>query len=269
MQSWERLTVAEQTLIRRALSEAQLAGTIQIYGMALRWAGVPEVPPRGYTYEEQRRLVPHLAEVALDLAARGLLVVARCAHDGRSREPIAFGGPLRQILIDPANWIWNPSSPCAYQLGAAQHVQDHWFADAYPTADTTGLPAWEQLSGAEREVLVCAAEASGMLTGAFGIWPDPPADLTPTERHLWIEQQLTPLLPFVRAGWIEVRHYPTSGSDAYTVIPADALSQALANPGVRDGPDWGVGVGCVFTYPGLAVWRSQWSGAWNSRLSFD
>ena len=60
MQSWERLTVAEQTLVRRALSGAWLAGTVQIYGMALRWAGVQNVPPRSYTDEEQRRLVPIL-----------------------------------------------------------------------------------------------------------------------------------------------------------------------------------------------------------------
>src|SRR5439155_16403538 len=72
-----------------------------------------------------------------------------------------------------------------------------------------------------------------------------------------------------RAGRIEVRHYPTSGSDAYAVIPADALSQALADPALREGQDWGVGVGCVFTYHGLAIWRSEWSSAWNSRLTFD
>jgi len=269
VQSWQCLTVAEQTLVRRALSGAWLAGTVQIYGMALRWAGVQNVPPRSYTDEEQRRLVPHLADVAVDLAARGLLAVARCADGGRVREPLALGGPLQQIVTDPANWIWNPSSASAYQLSAPQHVHEHWFADAYPTADTAGLPAWEQLSRAEREVLVCAGEASGMLTGAFGIWPDPPADLTPAERHVWIERQVTPLLPFVRAGWIEVRHYPTSGSDAYAVIPADALSQALADPALREGQDWGVGVGCVFTYHGLAIWRSEWSSAWNSRLTFD
>jgi hypothetical protein len=269
VQPWERLSVAEQTLLRRAVSEGRLAGTIQLYGMALRWAGVSGVPARSYTSQEQRRLVPHLADVALDLAGRGLLAVARCTDDGRVREPVTSGRPLQQILTDPANWIYNPSPAFSYQFTAPQSVRDHWFADAYPAADTAGLPAWEQLSVAEREVLVCAAETSGMLTGAYGIWPDPPADLTRADRHVWIEQQLTPLRPFVHAGWIEVRHYPTSGSDAYTVIPADTLSHALADPAIREGSDWGVGVGCVFTYHGLAIWRSQWSSAWNSRLTLD
>jgi hypothetical protein len=83
---------------------------------------------------------------------------------------------------------------------------------------------------AAREVLVCAAEASGMLTGAFGIWPDPPARLETNERQAWIEEQLAPLLSFVRTGLIEVRHFPSGDSDAYTVIAADSLGEALADP---------------------------------------
>jgi hypothetical protein len=68
---------------------------------------------------------------------------------------------------------------------------------------------------------------------------------------------------------IEVRHYPSSGSDSYTVIAVDVLGRALADPAIREGEDWGVGVGCVFTLEGLATWRTGWAGAWNGRLSFD
>ncbi|MFB7511111.1 hypothetical protein, partial [Streptomyces broussonetiae] len=118
------------------------------------------------------------------------------------------------------------------------------------------------------QVLVCAAEASGMLTGPFGIWEDPPSDLSGTERLDWVDRQLAPLVPFVRAGWIEVQHHPDTDSDAFTVIPLGGLCSALADPIVRyEGDDWGVGIGCTFTYAGLAIWRSGWSRAWSSRLN--
>uniref|UniRef100_A0AAU2UY07 Uncharacterized protein n=1 Tax=Streptomyces sp. NBC_00003 TaxID=2903608 RepID=A0AAU2UY07_9ACTN len=58
-----------------------------------------------------------------------------------------------------------------------------------------------------------------MLTGAFGIWQDPPADPGSMECLDWVDRQLAPLLPFVRNGWIEVRHLPDASSDAFTVIP--------------------------------------------------
>ncbi|MFC0842186.1 hypothetical protein ACFH04_00300 [Streptomyces noboritoensis] len=130
-------------------------------------------------------------------------------------------------------------------------------------------PPWDELTIAGRGVLVCAAETSGMLTGAFGIWPDPPADLGSMERLDWVDRQLAPLLSFVRNGWIEVRHTPDAASDAFTVILLGGLRSALADPAVRyEGDDWGVGVGCIFTYTGLAVWRGGWSTAWSSRLNF-
>lgn len=106
MQSWDSLTIAEQTLIRAALSEARLAGTIQAYGAALRWAGVPDVPPRSYTVDEQRRLVPHLAGVAVDLATRGLLFVVRCENISSSGDVVASDGPLRQVLNFQGLAVW-------------------------------------------------------------------------------------------------------------------------------------------------------------------
>jgi hypothetical protein len=119
-------------------------------------------------------------------------------------------------------------------------------------------------------VLVCAAEFSGMLTGPFGIWADPPSGLDSTQLLEWADQQLAPLLPFVRNGWIEVRHLPEADSDTFTVIPLENLRTALTDPAVRyEGDDWGVGITCVFTYTGLAVWDGPWSREWHKRLNFD
>lgn len=269
MQPWDSLTVAEQTLIRTALWENWLAGTPQTYGAALRWAGVPDAPPRSYTVDEQHQIIPRLATTALDLAANNLLTVVHHTDDGKHREPVPPGQPLHQILSTPTNWIWNTQSASDYQLRAPSPVREYWFRDAFPTADTTDLPTWQQLSRAKREVLVCAAEASGMLTGSFGIWPDLPAGLQAAERQARVQQQVAPLRSFVRSGLIEVRHFP-GVSDAYTVIPLDALNEALADPNIRgQGQDWGIGIGCVFTYDGLAVWRGGWGAEWHKRLTFD
>jgi hypothetical protein len=94
----------------------------------------------------------------------------------------------------------------------------------------------------------------------------PPAEPQTADQQAWIEEQLSPLPAFVRAGLIEVRHSPDNRSDGYSVIPVDAFSQTLAGPAVRESEDWGVGVGCVFTFDGLAIWRNAWSADWNSRL---
>lgn len=268
MSSWNALSVAEQTLIRAALFEASLAGTIQTYGAAMRWAGSPEVPARSFTAEEQRQLVPELARVAAELAADGQLSIVRCDDSYREVEVVPPDDSLWQVLADPAVWIWPPENGRRYLLRAAERMRDRWDADVFPAVDTAGVPPWEELSEPQRQILVCAAEASGMLTGAFGIWDDPPPQLDATDRRAWVEQQCDPLLQFVQAGLIEVRHFPGGGSDAYTVIPAESLGAALADPAIRDGDDWGVGVGCVFTYRGLAMWRNAWSTDWNRRLHF-
>ena len=161
--------------------------------------------------------------------------------------------------------------PCRrFSLAAPPPVREHWFDGAHPTADTSALPIWDELSVEEREVLVCAAEASGMLTGAFGIWEEPPDDLDSAERLAWVDRQLAPLLPFVRKGWIEVQHCPDESSDAFTVIPLHGLRTALTDAAIRyEGDEWGIGVGCIFTYAGLAVWRGGWSSEWERRLNFD
>lgn len=274
MRSWDDLTIAEQTLMRRAISGYQLAGMVQNYGAALRWSGaVHALLLRSFTEDEQRALVPQLAAVALDLATHGLLGI----HEVHGPSPtdadrLLTGQELHEVLAEPANWLWTSSPTRRFKLTAPRSVREHWFDGAYPTADTSDLPTWAELTIAQRKVLVCAAEASGMLTGAFGIWDDPPAALDAAERLAWVDRQLAPLIPFVRNGWIEVHHRPEADSDALTVIPLENLSAAMTDLAIRhedDSDDMFVGVSCTFTYTGLAVWRSGWNSAWAARLNFD
>ena len=112
------------------------------------------------------------------------------------------GSGLRAVLTKAENWLWSPHTPSQFRLSAPRLVREQWFDDAYPTADSSDLPRWDELDVGQREVLVCAAEASGMLTGPFGIWDGPPAELDATQRLDWVDRHLAALLPFVRDGWI-------------------------------------------------------------------
>lgn len=106
MDSWDSLTITEQTLMRRAVAGYPLGGMVQNYGLALRWAGAATAAaPRSLTGEEERALVPQLAAAAQNLADRGLLTV----HEGASPTATAFvpvtGPGLHGVLTNPANWI--------------------------------------------------------------------------------------------------------------------------------------------------------------------
>ncbi|ACU70664.1 hypothetical protein Caci_1743 [Catenulispora acidiphila DSM 44928] len=262
MITWGSLTFAEQTLMRHAIGGRRLAGSVQVYGIGLRWAGAADAPPlRSYTDAEQRKLIPMLAATVLDLIDGGYLVVQESHHAFlRPSDPILAGSQVRDVLADADNWIWDHERSRHFYLGAPAAVREQWTEDAWPAADATGLPTWNELTETEQDILICAQESSGMLTGDFGDWPDPPADSSPAERLAFVEEQLSPLLPFVRKGWIEVRHMPDATSDAFTVIPFEELHSAFADPAMRyQGEEWGIGLSCVFTYAGLAVRRG---GAW-------
>ncbi|MEU9043196.1 MULTISPECIES: hypothetical protein [unclassified Kitasatospora] len=265
MQPWNALSPAEQTLMRRGLWQSALAGTVQQYGIDLRWAGEQGAPPpRSYTRDEQRALVPQLAAVALDLVERGLLTVRiRQGLGAAPTDPVVTGSQLQDVLAEPANWLWSPKTAATFDLHATESARESWDMSELPAATGDGLPDWDELTREQQKVLVCAAESSGMLTGPFGIWEDLPTELTGVELSEWVDRQLVPLFPYVREGWIEVRHFPVE-SDAFTVIPLDDLRTAFADRSLRyddDGDDWGVGLGCVFTYTGLAVMRSDGSVA--------
>ena len=133
MHSWESLTIAEQTLMRRGISGYPLAGMDQNYGVALRWAGATEAPRlRSYTEDEQRTLVPQLAAVGLDLAERGPLTV----YEGESHRASALSwwpgrdctrsSPIRPTGCGlPARVTASaspPRSPCA-SIGSTARIQ--------------------------------------------------------------------------------------------------------------------------------------------------
>ncbi|WP_354644354.1 hypothetical protein [Kitasatospora camelliae] len=273
MQSWDESTTAERTLLRAALWEQRLAGTAQRYGTELRWAGAAGVPAlRSLTVAEQRALVPELAAAALGLAERGLLTVrVRKGVGAGPSDPLLDGAELRAVLADPGNWLWQASPYREFDLRTPEGVADLWYPVAFPVAEVDGLPSWDGLPRDRQEVLVCAAESSGLLTGPFGIWEGLPGGLDGADREAWVEGQLAPLVPFVREGWIEVRHFAAESEDAFTVVPLEGLRAAFADPVLRHdgGSDWGVGFTCVFTHAGLAVWRAGWGAAWGSRLAFD
>ena len=44
LKPWSELNGIEQSLVRGGLRKKPAAGTIQAYGMALRWAGMPGAP---------------------------------------------------------------------------------------------------------------------------------------------------------------------------------------------------------------------------------
>jgi len=271
MRSWKSLNLAGQALMRRALWEWSLAGVIQDYGAALRWAGAGTAPPpRSYTEDEQRALVPQFAAVAVDLAERGLLSVLRGKGLRDPAASVVAETELRQTLADSAYWLWAPGAQQVLSLTVPPSVDDDWFDGRFPPVDTSALATWDELSPEQREVLVCAEEGSGWFTGPFGVWEDPPPELDANQRLAWVKKQIAPLVPFVRDGWIEVRHHPVEDSDAFTVIGLNELPTALADPTIRyDGDAWGVGVSCTFTDTGEAVWNAAWAKTWAQRLRLD
>ncbi|WP_438290362.1 hypothetical protein [Streptomyces sp. HUAS TT7] len=162
------------------MSQDPLAGVTQTYGTALRWAHAEEAPPpRSYSEAEQRGLVPLLGAVLRSLVERDLVIVREVEGMSPSpSDPVLTGDALHAVLKDPVNWLWSPASDRRFSLATPDAVRRHWADDACPAVDTGGFPAWDGLSRAQREVLVCAAEASGMLTGPFGIWEDLPSGST-------------------------------------------------------------------------------------------
>jgi hypothetical protein len=266
---WESLALVEQTLMRGAFSGDRLATQMHRYGEALRWAGSANSLPRSHTADEIFALVPRFSESALGLAERELLFVREAAGPWiQDADPTLSGHILAAVLTEPSSWIWDPETGGRYFLDAPQAVRERWRTDALPATKIQDLPDFGALSKAQREILVCAIEGSGMLTGMFGIWDDPPGELDEAERAAWIDRQLAPLTEFVRKGWIEVRHLPGDGS--YTVIGLEALSEAFADPVLRlGGDDMFIGATCVFTLAGGAVWRGRQGRDWNRVLRIE
>ncbi|MEV0530950.1 hypothetical protein [Kitasatospora sp. NPDC050463] len=250
MENWDDLTVTEQVLMRRAVAGHRLAGTPQHIAAVLRWSGSPDVPAlRGATVQEQRARVPELAAATLRLVGAGWLTVCRgrpmsLADD----DPAVSGRELEQVVADAATWLHGPVGETVLTVRASGEGRARWEARAYPSGGPDALVR-EVLTEAEEAVRLCALEASGWLTGPFGIFADLPPELAGDERRAYVEAELAPLIRFVRDGSIEVHHIAQPGSADLTVVPLDRLVEAFCDRESRcdDSDEWGIGFTCVLT----------------------
>ncbi|MET8630972.1 hypothetical protein ABZW30_46080 [Kitasatospora sp. NPDC004669] len=253
MENWDELTVTEQVLVRRAVAGTSLRGSAQHITAVLRWAGSPEVPRRrNASPAEELERVPELTAAALRLVAHGWLTVQRALSTRFVQEdgPVVTGPELERVVADPATWLM-PSGGGAdlppLSLRAAVEGRRRWEARAY-APDARATIHQLDLTEDEDRVRVCAMEASGWLTGPFGILADLPSGLEGEALRAYVAADLAPLLRFVREGMIEVLHVAEPGAEG-TVIPLEDLSGAFSDRKLRcdDRDDWGVGFTCILT----------------------
>lgn len=257
---WSSLSAVEQSLVRGGLRRRSVAGLIQAHGMALRWSGADEAPLKGgYTYAEQRELVPLFAAAAVRLAARGVLTVRRASQGSgpEDTDQTLTHAELERVLRDPVLWIWDAREQARLWLDASEAAHEQWYRPAYFAMARPGYPAWSDMSEPEHAILLSAAEASGMLTGLFGIWSQPDPALSAAQRLAAVDELLAPLLPFVRDGLLEVQYRADARSDAYTVVAYDELRSAFTGTEIwrDDDADFSEGACAVFTLAGYATWH--------------
>jgi hypothetical protein len=255
MISWDSLDLTEQMLLAGAVRRIHLAGAVARLGQMRRWAGVRDAAAlRSYTEAEEREVSVEVSAAALDLADRGILLVRDQRGLGyQGVGPVLPPEEARAVLADPERWLWISPSVRDFDLDTPEDVREQLMDHAWPVADVR-MPSWGELTDDEQEILICATELSGYLTGPYGIWSDPPADLDTAERRAWVGEQLAPLLPFVREGWLEVRHVWDHVDFHYTVVPLEQLLDAFSDLELRyQGDEWGVGFTCVYTLAGYAA----------------
>ncbi len=162
------------------------------------------------------------------------------------------------MLRDPATWIWDAQDPSRYRLDASESPHAQWYLDAYFAAAHPDYAARRDLGEPEQRILLSAQEASGMLTGPFGIWTQPDPELTPSERMAEVDELLAPLIPFVRDNLLEVQFRTDVRTDAYTVIPLSELRSAFNGTEIwhdHDDADFFEGAHVVLTFSGYATWH--------------
>jgi hypothetical protein len=266
LRPWSTLSAIEQSLVRGGLRTRRTAGTIQAHGMALRWSHAPHAPlTRGYTYADQHELVPEFANAASNLIAQSVLNVRYTTEAfPQDSDPTVAPGELERVLHDPATWIWNEQEPHHYWLDVPRSAHEHWYHPAYVAMARSDYPAWRELGEPEQAILVSAMEASGMLTGPFGIWSQPQPALTPPQRLDAVDELLAPLLPFVRDGLLEVQFRADARSTEYTVIPLSELRSAFNGTEIwrdHDEADFFENAHAVFTFVGYATWHRPQAAA--------
>ncbi|MFJ9773995.1 hypothetical protein ACIRVF_22615 [Kitasatospora sp. NPDC101157] len=253
MRTWDELSVTEQVLVRRAVADTSPRGSAQHVTAVLRWAAAPEVPRRrNASAEEQSQRVPELAAATLRLVADGWLTLRRARSTAFVQEdgPEVTGAELEQLVVDTATWVWpsdDRSGGPALSLRATDEGRRRWEARAYdPEAQPTIRHV--DLTEDEERVWVCAMEASGWLTGPFGILADLPSGLEGEELRAYVAADLAPLVRLVREGAIEVLHVAEPAAEG-TVVPLEDLLDAFGDRELRcdDRDDWGVGFTCILT----------------------
>lgn len=215
----------------------------------------------GYSRADLFELVPEFADAAAGLIAHGVLNV-RCTSASYAQDTDQDVGSydLDRVLQDPATWVGDVREPSRYWLDVSQPARERWHHPAYFAMARTDYPALRELSNPEREILLSAMEASGMLTGHLGIWSQPDPALTPSQRLAAIDALLAPLLPFVQDEQLEVQHRADARSGAYTVIPLDELRSAFNDTEIwhdHAEADLFEGAHAVFTFAGYATWHTQ------------
>ncbi|KDN88212.1 hypothetical protein [Kitasatospora cheerisanensis] len=253
MENWDELSVTEQVLVRRAVNGTSPRGSATHVTAVLRWAGSPAVPRRrNASPAEESERVPELAAAVLRLVADGWLTVRRALSTRFVQEdgPAVTGTELERLVADPETWLLprdERNDLPVLSLRATDEGRHRWKAAAY----APGVPATIhelELTEDEDRIRVCALEASGWLTGNWGVLADPPAESAGEELRAFVAAQIAPLVRFVRAGMIEVLHVPEPDAEG-AVIPLKDLLDALCDRELRcdDRDDWGVGFTCILT----------------------
>ncbi|MFD7728933.1 hypothetical protein ACFV6F_00905 [Kitasatospora phosalacinea] len=254
-ESWDGLSVTEQVLVRRAVDGTSPRGSARHVTAVLRWAGSPEVPRRrNASPAEELARVPELAAATYRLVAGGWLTVRRAPSTAFVQEqedgPAVTGPELAQVLADPATWLLprrDRSDLPVLSLRATAEGRRRWEAAAYAPG-APGTVHERELTADEEAVVVCAMEASGWLTGLWGVLAEPPAELVGEELRAFVAADIASLVRLVRAGTIEVLHVAERGAEG-TVVPLEELLDALCERELRcdDGDEVEVGFTCILT----------------------
>ncbi|GLW73319.1 hypothetical protein Kpho02_56180 [Kitasatospora phosalacinea] len=253
VQSWDDLSVTEQVLVRRAVDGTSPRGSAMHVTAVLRRAGSPGVPRRrNASPAEELARVPELAAAAHRLVAGGWLTLRRALSTAFVQEdgPAVTGPELARVLADPATWLLprdGRNDLPVLSLRATAEGRRLWEAAAYAPGAPGTVHEWE-LTADEEAVVVCAMEASGWLTGLWGVLVEPPADLAGEELRAFVAADAAPLLRLVRAGAVEVLHVAERGAEP-AVVPPEDLLDALCDRELRrdDGDEVEVGFTCVLT----------------------
>ncbi|GAA2125924.1 hypothetical protein GCM10009759_78130 [Kitasatospora saccharophila] len=253
VESWDDLSVTEQVLVRRAVDGTSPRGSAAHVTAVLRWAGSSEVPRRrNASPAEELARVPDLVAAAHRLVAGGWLTVRRALSTPFVQEdgPEVTGPELAQVLADPATWLLprhDQNDLPVLSLRATAEGRRRWEAAAYAPG-APGTVHELELTDDEDSIVVCAMEASGWLTGLWGVLAETPAELVGEELRAFVAADIAPLVRLVRAGMIEVLHVAERGAEG-TVVPLEDLLDALCDRELRrdDGDEVEVGFTCVLT----------------------